>query len=510
MKIDYEILTEDIRRGSGYNQNIFNDIFMNPIVKELPEYAGMYGLYAKFVVTDLHLFFVFGYDKEIINGEWVSHGKKLTPQCYIDKFGYIENNALFGLAYQYYMIENPVNLKYLEAVMLTMESLHNAYIDYDVSEPKFVYAATSSIANIENYRALTDNPFFHGEKGIELGKDMSRASLRNIAVYDFPITPDVKIGETAFTVASICRYTLNNVDLKTERKLWSNPDKWNDALYKYDLFSFYYEGAEDLIDFIAKRLKEVNVPYVIGDPARKLFNNFQDKLDKQIQDAVGSVNYNPSIDKTKVIRVTMADCGALYYAVSLWGLSQFTDEDIENGKKIAAGAQCIMPIPREYLTIIRGYLKSRNVLMGMADCDMSYDYASQNMLFVSVPATSNAILYHVVSEAWDKTLSRHHFSVYHTGDIEFRQRGKIPNAVELETTNYQMNGMPDDSRKIQEGGVDIESMKRSKYYVANHSNPLRLKAEKIASNPMDLRHDKFFANMVELFGKFPELLDKFS
>ena len=505
MEKTYEQLLHDLRNNTGnYDHDIFNSIFMNPIVKELPDFAGAYGLYAKFVVTDLHLFFVFGYDENLIKGEWYAHGRTLTPQSYIDKFGYIDNPALFGLAYQVFLIENPVNLNYLGSVMSIMELLHNSYIDNKVEEPKFVYSAASTVSSINGYRTLTDNPFFNSKEGIELGRNLTRELLNNIAIYDFPVTSHTKIGESAFNAAGVCRYGLDEEEPKECRKLWKNPGKWDDALKKFKLFRYRFSASKECIKFIAKRLDEVNVPYIIGDPDRKISNGFMDKLNKDIQDAVGAVNYKIYDDET-IICTTIADHGALMYALSLWGLNLFTEEEIAYGQKIADNNMSyIMPVPELHLEAIRMQLKEMDVPLGMADCDMAYDFANQGVLYLAVSGSNCGILHYAVTNAWEQVLSAHHVSVWHTGRFEYRLRQNVPNSLTTHTDNFLINGAPANARYIQEGATNVKSLKQNGYYVSNHSNPLRLEAEKIGSDHI-VDHRKPFFRVINSSEKENEL-----
>ena len=405
MEKTYEQLLNDLRNNTGnYDHDIFNSIFMNPIVKELPDFAGAYGLYAKFVVTDLHLFFVFGYDENLIKGEWYAHGRTLTPQSYIDKFGYIDNPALFGLAYQVFLIENPANLNYLGSVMSIMELLHNSYIDNKVEEPKFVYSAASTVSSINGYRTLTDNPFFNDNEGIELGRDLTRQLLNNIAIYDFPVTSHTKIGESAFNAAGVCRYGLDEEEPKECRKLWNDPGRWDDALNEFNLFRYRFSASKECIEFIAKRLDEVNVPYMIGTPKLPISKSFWGLFKKDNQNPEDSVNYRDE----NVICTTLADKGALMYAISLWGINLFTEEEIDYGIELAdGGSQFVMPVPELQLDEVRMQLHKKNSHIGMADCDVTYDFANQRALYVAVDASDSELLIDAVDNAWEHVLTSH-------------------------------------------------------------------------------------------------------
>ena len=74
----------------GLDSKILDSIYRNPLIRELPELAAMYGLYSRFVVSNDCVYFACGVNKDAVHGNFIYARDTVIPEYLVKKCGYFK------------------------------------------------------------------------------------------------------------------------------------------------------------------------------------------------------------------------------------------------------------------------------------------------------------------------------------------------------------------------------------------------------------------------------------
>lgn len=70
------------------NEGLIESIFKNPVIRDLPKLASLYGFYGRFIVGQTRVFFAYGIDPDAVNGAFHEAEQTLIPEYVVKKCGY--------------------------------------------------------------------------------------------------------------------------------------------------------------------------------------------------------------------------------------------------------------------------------------------------------------------------------------------------------------------------------------------------------------------------------------
>lgn len=76
--------------GEQLDSKILDSITKNPLIRELPDLAAMYGLYSRFVVCNDSVYFACGINQEVVHGSFIYARDTVIPEYLVKKCGYFK------------------------------------------------------------------------------------------------------------------------------------------------------------------------------------------------------------------------------------------------------------------------------------------------------------------------------------------------------------------------------------------------------------------------------------
>ena len=83
---------QSLENGKELNLKIRDSIFKNPIIRELPDLAAMYGLYSRFIVCNDSVYFACGVNQDVVHGDFIYARDTVITEYLVEKCGYFKRD----------------------------------------------------------------------------------------------------------------------------------------------------------------------------------------------------------------------------------------------------------------------------------------------------------------------------------------------------------------------------------------------------------------------------------
>lgn len=326
-------INEIRQKGYALDGEILRSIMENPIIRDLPQLAEMYGLYGRFIVAQNSLHFAYGIRPEIVNGKFHEYCDYVYPDYMVRKCGYFS----FGLKSvlspwcETVRINNPSSdLTWLAGRFAMIEFMINRYEEYKMDIPEFICVGNTGEHDFFNYAAITDNNTVHENIAKDSFRMREMSMLQECAIWEWPITPSgKKPGSVAFTLS---RYA-NGSEAATGEldALYNHPDKWDECFHSAKNVESLHSCVllKDAADYVMCGLRKMNIPYDQYDYGKKIKQAQQE--DRQLYNRFLTENAN--MDYVE-FAVDQADMGAVNYLKECFTKTKFSPEELELGRKL--------------------------------------------------------------------------------------------------------------------------------------------------------------------------------
>lgn len=366
-------------RKSGYelDNEILQAIYENPMVRDLPRAAGLYGFLSRFVVAQSSIYFVYGMDENLVFGEFVEARDTIFPVSRVKRYGFFDPNQDCGaMMSPGCMVEKfPLNLDVIYVKMQSLETLCRAYKKHHFPMPEYITRDSDTMNKLWEFRDVADNPEIvqnHAKQSFQLREWQY---LYDLAIWEWPIRPDgKKPGFGAF--ASHSRYSPRLQNLKEMERLYNNPKVWDktfrsEKCYGTAMLRDFFDDKE--LDFVCRGLDQMGIPYIKDFVDKKVVKAATEEK-AWYQSFFNNDWYNKQAN-AKTLYMSRLDFGAFLYWEMQYLETLFTDEEKEYGARLVQDsfdmydnqmipATYVFELPYSSLALFRDYAKENQIPFG--------------------------------------------------------------------------------------------------------------------------------------------------
>lgn len=321
------------------NEELVASIFKNPIIRDLPSLASLYGFYGRFVIGQTKIFFAYGIDPDVINGAFHEALDTVIPDYVVQKCGYFVSSGTTLLCPRCEVFEIPVNnfndIDGLRVRMSMLERIIHEYKSFGLPLPEYIDADTSDFRKLKDLYHVTDNRTILEDGAKERRRKQERQLLQDMAIWEWPITlHGVKPGFTAFCGWS--RYSIHSTDLEESLRVYNTPRLWQGIFEseKMGAYRSFFRMPKAQAEFIMRGLDRMKIPYCryVEDKSIRKANTWEKKnLKSVLPDTLGTA------EELIAFFVCENDEGAVAYWVQEYKKTLFTKEQLQYGEELYYG-----------------------------------------------------------------------------------------------------------------------------------------------------------------------------
>lgn len=332
-------LRELIENHIPLNEDLVSSIFRNPLIRDLPSFASLYGFYSRFIVGQTKVFFAYGIDPDVINGVFHEAEGTVIPDYVVQKCGYFVSWKEELLCPRCEVFEIPAgNLNKTSVLsnrMGILERVIHEYKDLGLPLPEYIDLSTSDFSRLEDLYHVTDNQTLLKNEAKEKRRNQERQLLLDIAIWEWPITlRGKKPGFTAFCGWS--RYSIHSTNLEESLRVYNNPRLWQ-GVFESEKSSNYHtllREPKKSAEFIMRGLDRMKIPYCLY------------KEDKEFQKEKAREKKNLDNVLPRIVRdeeecvsffVSKLDEGSVIYWMCEYTKTLFTPEQLRYGNELYYG-----------------------------------------------------------------------------------------------------------------------------------------------------------------------------
>jgi len=340
-------LKKALAEGKELEPNIMDSIYKNPIIRELPKLAAMYGLYGRFVVSNDCVYFACGVNKDVVHGDFICARDTVIPEYLVKKCGYFLREdvhcgllnlqcVVISLDDRSSLFHGQVTSMHSAASLLaTMETYCHLYKDHGMDIPEFVSSDRHALDELHTCRlALTNQDVLSQSERAAYWK-REELLLKDHAIWHWPINKQEDADFSAFSACS--RYALNTSSLTKAQRHYKHPEKW-EKVFRNKTFdcNFFNETHDDgQMAFLMAGLDSMGIPYRTDIYDEKFLRSCQ-----QEEIALGQALTLKFIQvPMKTIALHRSDVGALALLLTEYLRSQFSEKEHETGKSLYYGSE---------------------------------------------------------------------------------------------------------------------------------------------------------------------------
>lgn len=421
-------------REKEINMDIIDEIFRNPIIRDLPKFASLYGLYSTFIVGQEDIFFVFGFNKELIHhGSFVEAEGTLYPEEELKKVGYMHVPYLFSRDWNVMKINDPREIyDYLPAKLETLEMFKTRYAKYGMKMPPYVYASEIEMFEMRKYKAVTDNLTVKDESK-RIYEAREKVMLDDIAVWEWPITAtSKKPGIIAFV--SLSRYYHETTNMSATRKQYNHPETWDELYRKHkgQEVAFPIALTPEAAKYVLGELDKRGIPYTYPRRDNRVHADIMAEATM-----INRIVYNndSAPDENVEVYFHIHDEGIVRYLMNEYVKKQFSQSEITYGNYMfqssaaarlyqegdnAPMATYLFYVPDQFLSTFREATGKMNIKFGypsIAGCNNCYRHLGAYLItdFKNMAAVDS-----IVQSFYGTMFSMHSVSMMEDSDDELR------------------------------------------------------------------------------------------
>lgn len=394
------------QNGFELDETIRHAIYDDPKVRDLPRMAGLYGFFARFIVAQSDIYFVFGMRQEVVFGEFVEARETIVPLSVVEKCGYFnpDIDASNLICPSCTVIKMPCEIDGIYFSMQLVETLCWAYKKYNLDIPEYISVESDSEAVLRAFRDVASNPEIINNHAKFSFQMRQKQYLLDHAIWEWPIRPDgKKPGLLAFSSNS--RYSPHDIDLKRVERLYHSPNKWEQMFRSEECYgnlypAIFYDKKE--LDFVCRGLDQMHIPYIRDFIDKKTAK--ADRAEKQWYLSFFNNQFYENRANTTLLLVSRLDFGALFYWESMFLKTLFTEEECEYGTRLFNDFFDIRTqqyVPAIYvfncimfdLSRIKVYAEKKQIPIGFIGIRESDDYGHVTLVvsYEHIPAIINVL-----------------------------------------------------------------------------------------------------------------------
>lgn len=332
-------LNELIENHIPLNEELVASIFRNPLIRDLPSLASLYGFYSRFIVGQTKVFFAYGIDPDVINGVFHEAEDTVIPDYVVQKCGYFVPWGEDLLCPRCQVFEIPVDsLNRTSALSNSMGILERVIHEYKalgLPLPEYIDLSTADFFRLMDLYNVTDNKTLLENGAKERRRKQERQLLLDSAIWEWPITlRGKKPGFTAFCGWS--RYSIHSTNLEESLRIYNNPRLWQGVFESEKSSNFHtlLREPKKLAEFIMRGLDRMNIPYCL----HKEDKEFQREKARE-RKMLDSVIPRTVEDGEELVAffISKFDEGAVTYWIGEYTKTLFTPEQLRYGNELYYG-----------------------------------------------------------------------------------------------------------------------------------------------------------------------------
>lgn len=441
-------IKELIDNHIGLNEDLVKCIFKNPVIRDLPKLASLYGFYSRFVVGQTKIFFAYGIDPAIINGVFHEAEQTVIPDYLVQKCGYFvswNTNLLCPRCEVFEIPEKDTTRTYaLSNRMMLLERVVHEYKNFGLPVPEYIEMSPSDYRRLMNFTYVTDNRTISENAAKESWKQRERQFLQDIAIWEWPMTLNgPKPGFTAFTAWS--RYSIHSTNLDESLKVYNNPKMWQKVFESEESSPYHTMFVESVAaaKFIMQGLDKMKIPYCRMKEDKNIH-----KANARERELLGDVLPDSFADMDERVSffVSKYDEGAVIYWMREYTKSLFTEEQLRYGNELYYGtdwwnkeqdpAGYLFYVPAGAIQWFMKWAKSRQVKIGYPDAGWLGRYSATGVYLITeysnMPLVSDAI-----HQTQHVDLSTHRIGMERNAPTEERTLHQNGKGVYLRKDNWE-------------------------------------------------------------------------
>lgn len=332
-------LNELIENHIPLNEGLVASIFKNPLIRDLPNLASLYGFYSRFIVGQTKVFFAYGIDPDVINGVFHEARGTVIPDYVVRKCGYFVSWKTQLLCPRCEVFEIPDDSLNKTCVlsnrMSLLERVIHEYKNLDVPLPEYIDISSSDFWRLMNLYHVTDNETIRENEAKDRRRKQERQLLQDVAIWEWPMTlHGPKPGFTAFCGWS--RYSIHSTDLEESLRVYGNPRLWQ-GIFESEKSSAYHtllKEPKDAAEFIMQGLDRMKIPYCRIKEDKKV-QKAKARERKMLEDVL-PMTFDAA-DEFVTFFVSKYDEGAVIYWMCEYTKTLFTPEQLHYGNELYYG-----------------------------------------------------------------------------------------------------------------------------------------------------------------------------
>ncbi len=333
--------------GKELDSKIWDSIFKNPIIRELPDLAAMYGLYGRFIICNDSVYFACGVNRDVVHGNFIYARDTVIPEYLVEKCGYFKREdvhcGLLNLQCVVLSLDDRSSLFHgqvtgmrpASSLFATMETYCQLYRKHGMGIPEFVFSDCHALEELETCLLAQTNTELLSKAEQQAYWNREEVLLKDHAVWHWPINRREDAGFCAFAACS--RYALDTDNLTKALRHYRHPEKWEKRFQSgtADSFLFHETHDEPQTAFLMAGLTSMGVPYKteVYDQ-RYLKDRQQEHLELRQR-----LRHGENRTETRTIALHKYDIGALAFLLTEYLKSRFSKEEHEIGRKLYYGLE---------------------------------------------------------------------------------------------------------------------------------------------------------------------------
>lgn len=429
-------LNELIENHIPLNEDLVASIFRNPLIRDLPSLASLYGFYSRFIVGQTKVFFAYGIDPDVINGVFHEAEGTVIPDYVVRKCGDFVSWKEELLCPRCEVFEIPVDslnkTSVLSNRMGILERVIREYKNLGLSLPEYIDLATSDFYRLVDLYQVTDNKTLIENEAKERRRKQERQLLLDIAIWEWPITlRGKKPGFTAFCDWS--RYSIHSTNLEESLKVYNNPRLWQ-GVFESEKSSNYHtllREPKKSAEFIMRGLDCMKIPYCLHKED-KAFQRDKAREKKMLDTVLPRTT--EEAEELVAFFVSKFDEGAVIYWMCEYTKTLFTPEQLRYGNELYYGTDWWNKEqdPAAYLFFVPG-----------SDFCRFMDYANVKQIKIGHPdagwlRTHYTSGVYLISEYSNMPLINDVLHTFQHGELSFHLIGMEGNAP-IESRTFHQN-----------------------------------------------------------------------
>lgn len=332
-------LNELIDHHIALNEDLVASIFKNPLIRDLPKLASLYGFYGRFIVGQTKIFFAYGIDPDVINGIFHEARETVIPDYVVQKCGYFVSWKTNLLCPRCEVFEIPVDslnrIDTLSNRMSLLERLIDEYKGLGLPLPEYIDLSSSDFYRLVNLYHVTDNQTILDNSAKERKRQQEYQLLQDVAIWEWPISlHGPKPGFTAFCGWS--RYSIHSTNLEDSLKIYNTPKLWQ-SVFESEKSSAYHTllmEPKDAAEFIMRGLDRMKIPYCRFQEDKAIQK--AKAREKKMLEAVLPETFDDTNNLVSFF-VSQYDEGAVIYWMCEYTKTLFTSEQLRYGNELYYG-----------------------------------------------------------------------------------------------------------------------------------------------------------------------------